>query len=267
MNRLLLLVVALFVFAQPVQAAEKNAFLACDIPGFDPVCNSGGITVTLPPPLSVGGVTITGSGTLFFRQLNGMGIVDGGGLTDEYINNGETATFTFENGPVTGVQIHAGGCGPMQVTTAEVFGVGGASLGTFVFNPCDGNISTLVGHAKITSFRVSETGHLYRPGRIRYLPSPADQLAELAGLIVTMNLQAGISNALDAKLDHALNALDDTNVNNDAGALNAMQSFCQSVEVQRGKKLTIGQANQLLADANAVIEAIDPLAPRCEIPD
>lgn len=97
-------------------------------------------------------------------------------------------------------------------------------------------------------------------------PSPEQLLEDLAEIILTINLQAGIANSLDSKLNTALNALDDTNENNDVAALNSMYAFCNSVEAQRqrGRRLSAAQANQLIDAANRVIAALDENAPLCE---
>ena len=95
-------------------------------------------------------------------------------------------------------------------------------------------------------------------------PSPEELLEDLAQVVLTANLQAGISNALDSKLASALAALDDSNENNDAAALNSMYAFCNSVEAQRDKRLSDMQADTLIEAANAVIVALDEFAPLCE---
>ena len=68
-----------------------------------------------------------------------------------------------------------------------------------------------------------------------------------------MNLQQGIDNSLDAKLDAALNALDDVNQNNDIAAINSLNALINAVEAQRGNKLTEPQADLLIGDANDII--------------
>lgn len=89
-------------------------------------------------------------------------------------------------------------------------------------------------------------------------------LNNLANAILATNLQAGISNALDAKLETALRALDDSNDQNDGAALNSMYAFCNSVSAQRGGKLTEAQADSLLDAANEVINSLDEFAAPCE---
>lgn len=92
----------------------------------------------------------------------------------------------------------------------------------------------------------------------------AEQLEDLASLVLEINLQSGISNSLDAKLQTALAALDDTNENNDGAALNSMYAFCSNVEAQRGKKLTNAQADELIGAVNGIISTLDEFAPLCE---
>jgi hypothetical protein len=85
---------------------------------------------------------------------------------------------------------------------------------------------------------------------------PAVLIAELVDKVVGLNLQQGIENSLDAKLDSALNALDDVNQNNDVAAVNSLQAFINGVEAQRGNKLTDEQADILVADAQAIIDLL-----------
>ena len=67
-----------------------------------------------------------------------------------------------------------------------------------------------------------------------------------------MNLQNGIENSLDSKLDAAVGALIDVNVNNDGAACNSLAAFINAVEAQRGNKLTDAQADQLIASAQQI---------------
>jgi hypothetical protein len=85
------------------------------------------------------------------------------------------------------------------------------------------------------------------------MPTPEQAILDLVDTVETMNLQQGIDNSLDAKLDSALNALDDVNQNNDVAAINSLNAFISAVEAQRGNKLTNEQADILVADANAII--------------
>ena len=74
---------------------------------------------------------------------------------------------------------------------------------------------------------------------------------------MTLNLQEGISNSLDSKLESALSALDDLNENNDSSAINSMYAFINSVEAQSGKKISVEDAENLIAIAKAIIANLE----------
>jgi hypothetical protein len=76
---------------------------------------------------------------------------------------------------------------------------------------------------------------------------------ELIADVVSLNLQQGIENSLDAKLETVAKVLDDINENNDVAAVNALQAFINAVEAQRGNKITEEQADLLVAAAQAII--------------
>ena len=69
-----------------------------------------------------------------------------------------------------------------------------------------------------------------------------------------MNLANGITSSLDGKLSNALKLVDDMNAGNEGAAINSLEAFINTVEAQRGKKLTDSQANDLIAQANAIID-------------
>jgi len=83
--------------------------------------------------------------------------------------------------------------------------------------------------------------------------TPSQEVEALIDLTETFNLQQGIENSLDSKLDAALNALSDVNVNNDQAAINSLQAFINYVEAQRGNKITNEQADTLVANAQTII--------------
>jgi hypothetical protein len=88
--------------------------------------------------------------------------------------------------------------------------------------------------------------------------TPPEEVEALVDLVEVFNLQQGISNNLDAKLDASLNALNDVNQNNDQAAINSLQAFISSVEAQRGNKITNEQADTLIAKAQAIIDSLFP---------
>jgi hypothetical protein len=86
--------------------------------------------------------------------------------------------------------------------------------------------------------------------------TPDELIAELVNTVIAMNLQQGISNALDHKLNNLLMALEDANTSNDVSAVNTLYSFIYSVEAQRGKHLTDQQAETLITAAQSVINIL-----------
>jgi parallel beta-helix repeat protein len=84
-------------------------------------------------------------------------------------------------------------------------------------------------------------------------PTPEGAILNLIDTVEAMNLQQGIDNSLDAKLDAAANALDDVNQNNDVAAINSLNAFKNAVETQRGDKITNEQADTLIGKANYII--------------
>lgn len=86
--------------------------------------------------------------------------------------------------------------------------------------------------------------------------TPTEQIADVIEAVADLNLAQGISNTLDAKLDSALNALQDVNENNNVAACGSMQSFINSVEAQRNKKITSAQADELIAAAQQIMTAL-----------
>ena len=82
-------------------------------------------------------------------------------------------------------------------------------------------------------------------------------IGDLVDTVTAMNLQQGIDNSLDAKLDAALGALEDANQNNDASAVNKLQAFINEVEAQRDNKITNEQADELHDAAQAIIDLLN----------
>ena len=88
---------------------------------------------------------------------------------------------------------------------------------------------------------------------------PPDALTLLEQLIqdvVDLNLQQGINNSLDAKLDAVIQALQDVNENNDVAAINALQAFINAVQAQSGIHIPVADADALIAKAQAIIDLL-----------
>lgn len=86
--------------------------------------------------------------------------------------------------------------------------------------------------------------------------TPVEALGGLIDLVETFNLQQGIENSLDVKIETAISALGDVNENNNQAAVNSLQAFINAVEAQRGNKITNEQANILIAIAQTIIDAL-----------
>lgn len=86
--------------------------------------------------------------------------------------------------------------------------------------------------------------------------SAAQLIQQLVAQVVALNLRQGITNSFDAKLQTALNALEDANQNNNAAAVSLLQAFINSVEAQRGNELTSEQADALIATALEIISVL-----------
>ena len=84
----------------------------------------------------------------------------------------------------------------------------------------------------------------------------AAKTKQLIDKVVVMNLQQGIENSLDSKLDAVSKALDDVNENNDIAAINALQAFINALEAQRGNKISEADADALIADAQQIIDLL-----------
>lgn len=84
----------------------------------------------------------------------------------------------------------------------------------------------------------------------------AEAIDSLAALVSSFNFQQGISNSLDEKLQNAKDALNAANAGQRQDALNKLQAFINAVDAQRGRELTSAQADQLLALAIRIVNAM-----------
>ena len=86
--------------------------------------------------------------------------------------------------------------------------------------------------------------------------SAVDVIDDLVTVVESFNLQQGIANSLDSKLDNVLGALSAENAGNRSDVINKLQAFINSAEAQRGNKLTEEQADELITFANDIIRSI-----------
>ena len=84
--------------------------------------------------------------------------------------------------------------------------------------------------------------------------SPQQVIENLIALVISMDLNKGLTKSLTTKLYEAIDYL---NSGDNTGGIDALNSFINSVEAQAGKKLTNEQADQLIAEAQSIIDAIN----------
>lgn len=96
----------------------------------------------------------------------------------------------------------------------------------------------------------------YWSANFQFEKDPATMIEALIEAVDTVNARNGILNSLDAKLDAALNALDDTNENNDVAATNALEAFISATQAQSGKQIDEGDATSLIDAAQAIINVL-----------
>jgi len=82
---------------------------------------------------------------------------------------------------------------------------------------------------------------------------PDELLLDLIDYIDELNLHGGTTNSLLAKLEAALEKLEDSN---DATAVNLLEAFINAVEAQSGKKISEADADELIAAAEEIIELL-----------
>jgi hypothetical protein len=80
----------------------------------------------------------------------------------------------------------------------------------------------------------------------------AAQLDNLMSLVETYNLHQGITNSLDSKLSNAHQALDAASAGDLEAACGLLNAFINEVYAQADKKLTVQQADTLIAEATRI---------------
>jgi hypothetical protein len=78
--------------------------------------------------------------------------------------------------------------------------------------------------------------------------------------VIELNLQNGIENSLDAKLNSVFQALEDISTNNDGAAINTLEAFINAVEAQSGNQIPdeaealalSTAAEEIIAELNAM---------------
>lgn len=131
-----------------------------------------------------------------------------------------------------------------------MFNLTDSSSSTFTCSYPNSGLYTVIGRIKDKDGGYNEYAALVT------VQISSEAINDLIDRVETYNLQQGISNSLDAKLDVALNSLDDINQNNNQAAVNSLQAFINSVEAQRGNQITNEQADILRAAAQVIIDSL-----------
>jgi len=87
--------------------------------------------------------------------------------------------------------------------------------------------------------------------------SPEQTISNLIDDVMSLNLQNGIENSLDSKLNATTGALQDIDENNNVAAINALQSFINAVKAQSGKKISKSNAQALIDATPAIINSLN----------
>ena len=66
----------------------------------------------------------------------------------------------------------------------------------------------------------------------------------------------GTANSLLAKLESALQKIEDDKANNDKAAIHSLEAFINAVQAQQGKKIPEAEADALIADAQTIIDLL-----------
>jgi len=87
---------------------------------------------------------------------------------------------------------------------------------------------------------------------------PGAALADLIGLVSSINLSNGISNSLDAKLDHAETAYESEKANKYSVMTTALGSFLSAVNQQASNnKIPASHAQTLIEHADEILMCVE----------
>ena len=164
--------------------------------------------------------------------LPGVSVSTNASFTDAGILDTHTAVFDWGDGTTT------------TGVTTESNGSGSAS-GSHTY--------TLPGIYTIALTVTDKDGGAGSNSTTVTVLTPAQATRNLIDLVQTYNLQQGIENSLDAKLNAAVNTLNDLNNHNNGAAVNALQAFINAVNAQRGSHITDAQADILIQAAQQIL--------------
>ena len=164
-----------------------------------------------------------------------------------------TVSFFYASGPPVTVDAFDA-AGNVVATVTEP---GNADASFNVWDPIGVDVSAnIITRITVTGSTTSDTA-IDDPTNCRIAGTPADLLGNLILDVIILDLMTGISTNLDAKLDRALDALDDLNANNDVAAVNSLNAFINAVIAQSGHAIPVEDADILIEQAFAILELLE----------
>ena len=88
-------------------------------------------------------------------------------------------------------------------------------------------------------------------------PTPEQAILDLVENVESMNLQQGIDNCIDTKLNNAFESLEALNADQRNDAVNKLYALINAIDAQRGNKLTVEQADFLTEETLKIIDLIE----------
>jgi hypothetical protein len=143
-------------------------------------------------------------------------------------------------------------------TAVWVWGDGTSTPGTLTQGAGSGSVRDHHTYERSGRFtiRLTVTDDDGGKGRARHtliVQSPSQAIESVGDELEHLDLPQGLENALTSKLDNALKYLSRGQDNDAVGKLNA---FINSVQAQRGKKISAAEADALIQTAQEIIDAI-----------
>ena len=208
------------------------------------VVPSGGGTIT---SFSYGSVAANAGQQLDFLVLRAAGgsdytVVGRTGLVT-LAGTGSVETFAADI-DVQGGDILGFWSGLLASCTRVVASGGGLVLASGLTDPSVGDVVSLSVSSTERDLNVSAN----------LVTTPPPTIADLIDSVEALDLHGGIENGLLKKLTTAQRNLDAGDL---AGACDKLASFIDQVQAQSGKKIDADDADDLIADAEAVRESLD----------
>ena len=159
--------------------------------------------------------------------------------------NIEVMVFSEENDVVVSVRDHGIGIDEDDLSGNSVSGIGDVNG--------DGRDDILIA-AQGVEPGGNKRGQVYVVYGIGDPPTPADLIEDLIESVISLGLNPGAENSLLDKLFAALNVLENGNIN---ATVVKLVEFNNVVNKKRGKQITDEDADQLISDAQEIIDLLE----------